>query len=90
MMDIPESVRFTVGGFSGKRLGYVLAMGSFALVPAHSFASCEVSGLLCVFAVFLLMGTWIFSLMVPRGTEQRLRPVAWAFVALVVNSLCTH
>ena len=89
-MEIPESLKFTWGGFSGKRLGYVLATGSFAMVPAHSFVSCEVSGLICVSGVLLLGGAWVFSLMVPHGTEQRLRPVAYAFVALIVHSLFTH
>ena len=89
-MEIPESFKFSWGGFSGKRVGYVFAAGSFALVPAHFFASCEVSGLVGGFGIILFFATAIVSWIVPRGTEQRLRPMAYAFVATVAHSLCMH
>jgi hypothetical protein len=90
VMEIPESLKFTWGGFSGKRVGYVFATGSFALVPAHSFVSCQVSSLICGFGIILFFATAVDSLIVPRGTEQRFRPMAYAFVATVVHSLFTH
>jgi len=89
-MHIPEPLKFTIGGFSAKRVGYALAAASFAFVPAHFYVSCEVSALLSGFGMILLLATSAFSFVVPRGTPHRFRPLAFAFTAVIAHSLCTH
>ncbi len=89
-MTIPEHFRFTVRGFSAKRVGYVLAAMSFAFVPAHFYISCEMSGLIGGFSIVLFLSTAMLSFFVPRGTPHRFRPLAFAFIAVIAHMLCTH
>jgi hypothetical protein len=89
-MILPEPLKFTVGGFSPKRVGYALALVSFALVPAHSYVSCEASGAINCIGVILFLITSLLSLTVQRGTPHRFRPLAWAFIAVVAHTLCVH
>lgn len=89
-MTIPEHLKFTVRRFSARRVGYLLAAVSFALVPAHFYVSCDMSGLIAGFDAILLLSTAVLSFAVPRGTPQRFRPVAFAFLAFIAHSLCTH
>jgi hypothetical protein len=89
-MAIPEHLRFALGGFSAKRVSYALAAMGFAFLPVHFYVSCEVSGLLAGFSIILFLITGVVSLIIPRGTEHRFRPLVWAFVAVLANSLCSH
>ena len=89
-MHIPEPLKSTFGGFSAKRVGYALAITSFAIVPAHFYVACEVSGLVSCFGIILFLATTALSFMVPRGTPGRFRPLGFAFSAVVTHSLCTH
>ena len=89
-MHIPEPLKFTFGGFSAKRVGYAIAITSFAFVPAHFYVACEVSGLISVSGIILFLATTVLSFFVPRGTAYRFRPLAFAFSAVVTHSLCTH
>ena len=89
-MHIPEPLKFTLGGFSAKRVGYILAITSFAFVPGHFFVSCEMSGLLAVFGIISFLATTVLSFISPRGTPHRFRPLAFAFIAFIAHSLCSH
>ena len=89
-MTIPEHPKFSICGFSGKRVGYVLAFVSFALIPAHFYISCEASGAVAGIGMILFLTTGILSFIVPRGTPQRFRAVAFVFIALIGHMLCTH
>jgi hypothetical protein len=89
-MTIPEHLRFTLGGFSAKRVGYVLVALSFGFVPVHFYVSCEMSGLVAGFGIILFLTTAALSLFVPKGSPNRFRPLAFAFIAVVMHSLCTH
>lgn len=89
-MTIPQSLKFSIGGFSGKRVGYVLAFVSFALVPTHFYVSCEASGAVAGIGLIAFLLTGVLSFIVPRGTPHRFRPLAFTFFALVAHTLCTH
>jgi hypothetical protein len=89
-MRIPEQLRFSLDGFSGKRVGSVLAVVSFALVPTHFYASCEESGAVAAIGLTLFFFTGFLSFLVPRGTPHRFQPFAFAFLALVGHMLCAH
>jgi hypothetical protein len=89
-MSIRESCKFTNAEFSGKRVGYVLAITSFALVPAHFYVSSEASGAIFGTSMVLLLATGVLSFIVARDTGHRFRPLAWAFLAMITNGLCTH
>jgi len=89
-MNIPEPLKFTIGGFSAKRVGYALVITNFAFVPAHFYVPCEVSGLICGFSIILFLASTVLSFIIPRGTPHRFRPLALGFLAVVAHSLCTH
>ena len=89
-MSITEHLKFTTFGFSGKRVGYVLSLVSFALIPSHFYISCEASSTVAGVAFVIFGVTIIFSLVNPRGTPHRLYPVATSFIALIGHTLCTH
>ncbi|MGN6552303.1 MAG: hypothetical protein ACTHLW_01015 [Verrucomicrobiota bacterium] len=89
-MNIPEHLKFTTRGFSGKRVGYILSLVSFALVPSHFYISCQTSGAVAGIAFVIFGVTIIFSLVNPQGTPHRLHPVALAFIALAGHTLCSH
>lgn len=89
-MGFLEHPKFSIGGFSGKRVGYPLAVVSLALIPAHFYISCEASSAVACMGLIVFGLTGVFSLAVPRGTPQRFRPLAFASVALVGHMLCTH
>lgn len=89
-MDIAEHTRFTLRGFSAKRVGYIAAVMGFAFVPAHLYVSCEVSEMFVMFSTMLFLLTTGLSLVVHRGTPNRFRPLTIALVATVANMLTAH
>jgi hypothetical protein len=89
-MNINEHLRFTTLGFSGKRVGYILSLVSFALIPSHFFISCDASSAVAGIGFVIFGVTIIFSLVNPRGTPHRLYPVAMSLIALVGHTLNQH
>ena len=89
-MHIPEPLQFTIARFSAQRVGYALAMTSFAFVPGHSYVACEVSVLINGFGLLLFFLIGVFSFFIPSGTPHRLRPLAWGFIAFVTHCMFTH
>ena len=89
-MHIPEAFEFTLSGFSPKRVGYALSLLSSAFLPVHSYVSCEMSSLICGFAVILFLAVAALSFVSPRGTPYRFRPLGFAFLAFVANSCSAH
>ena len=56
-MSIPQDLRFSVGGFSPKRMAYMLTACSLVLVPVHSWLPCEASEVLGGFALMVAVIT---------------------------------
>jgi hypothetical protein len=89
-MDISEHLKFRVGGFSAHRVALVLAVVSFAFVPVHYYVSCEGSAATGCVGFVLFAVASLLSLVSPRGTPHRLRPLGLAFIALVLHMLSAH
>ena len=89
-MTISEHLKFKLAGFSGTRVGYVLAVVSFCLVPVSFYASFWVSGAIDDFSLILFLFTLAFSFSAPQTTPHRFRPALFAFCALVANTLVNH
>jgi hypothetical protein len=89
-MTIPEDLKLKVGGFSGKRVVYVLAFASLALIPAHFYISCQASGAVAGIGVIVLLLTGVLSFIVPSSTPHRFRPLAFAVLASFGHMLFTH
>ncbi len=89
-MNIPTPFRFTIGGFSAKRVGYVAALISLAGVPVHFYVSCEMSGTIAEASIVLFLITGVLSLISPRGTPHRFYPLVLAFIAVIAHDVFTH
>ncbi len=89
-MAIPEHLRFRFHGFSSYRVAFVLAVGSFFLLPVHFQVSCDASGAVFSMSLFILAATLGLSFTIPRQTPHRARPASLAFFAAIAHMLCTH
>jgi len=67
-------------GFSGKRVGLVLACISFGLIPFQFYVSCQLSEALAEIGFVIFCATGILSFICPQGTTHRFRAVALAFI----------
>ena len=90
VMSISEHFKFKLAGFSGTRVGYVLAGMSFCLVPVSFYASFWVSGAIDDFSFILVIITLALSFSSPRMTPHRFRPALFALVACIANTLVNH
>lgn len=89
-MDIPNHLKFTIGGFSAHRVAYILSFLSFAFVPFHNRVSCETSGAIAGIGILLLIITAVLCFVTRRSTPHRFRPLAFALFAMLAHALCTH
>ena len=89
-MDISEHLKFRVGGFSAHRVALMLAVVSFAFVPVHYYVSCEGSAATGSIGFVLFVVASLLSLISPRGTAHRFRPLGLALAALVLHMLSVH
>jgi hypothetical protein len=85
-----EHLQFSLTGFSGKRVGYVVALTSFLLVPVHYYVSCEASGTVAGMSILLMALTPALCVFTPRATPHRFRPAAYALFAAVLHMLSSH
>lgn len=89
-MNFTEHFQFRVGGFSAHRVAYALAAMSFGFVPVHFYVSCEASVATAAIGTMLFLACTVLSLVAPRGTAHRFRPIGFALVAVTGHSLFTH
>ncbi len=89
-MTITEHLKFSIYGFSGKRVGLILAFASIALIPTHPFISCEASEMVAAIGFIILCLTAILAFIVPRGTPHKFRAVAFSLFGYLGHILCSH
>jgi hypothetical protein len=89
-MSIPQDLKFTIWGFSPKRMAYVLSVLSIVLVPVHSYLPCEASVGLGGFALMLALVTGILCWLIPREAPRRLVPYALALAAFLAHLASVH
>jgi hypothetical protein len=89
-MEINEHLKFSLRGFSPKRMGYLLDLVSMGFVPVHMHVSCEQSGGIAAFAFFDMLTVLAFCLFTPRSTPRRFGPFALGLAVLVLHNLFAH
>jgi len=89
-MHISQHLKFSVRGFSPKRMGYLLDLVSLGFVPVHLSASCEQSGGITGFAFFEMLAVLALCLFTPRSDNHRFLPFVLGFFVFVLHSLFTH
>jgi len=72
-MKVPHDLRFTVRGFSAKRMAYVLVSISALLIPFHERADGQGSVYLLEVAFAAMLVALAFSFYSPRTARQGLR-----------------
>jgi len=89
-MSITEHLKFSVRGFSPKRMAYLLDLMSVGFLPVHTFVSCEQSGGIAGFAFIDLLAVLVLCLFAPRSDSHRFSPFVLGFFILVFHSLFSH
>ena len=89
-MHIPEYLKFSVRGFSPKRMGYLLDLVSLGFVPVHFMASCEQSGGIACFAFFNILAIFVLCLLTTRTDKQRFMPFVLGIFIIILHSLFAH
>ena len=77
-----------VAGFSPRRVAWITASLSLALVPVHFYVSCEMSGRLACSDFGLLCLT--IGLSVADRSGKKGSPIALAVIGFIAHGLCTH
>jgi membrane protein YdbS with pleckstrin-like domain len=85
-----HDMKFSVRGFSVRRMAYLIVGIDFLLVPlhvAHSWAGFHIDELLLVVAVAAMLITLILGLFIPRKEKHRFLPFALGVVAYAAHAL---
>jgi hypothetical protein len=86
-MSFPTDLRFTVRGFSAKRMAYLLVGISALLIPLHWCANSQGDVYLGEVAFAAMAVTMVFGLYTPRSDAHRFLPFVLSFALLVVHGL---
>lgn len=89
-MQMIEHFKFSILGFSPKRMGYLLVLVSLGFVPVHEYVSCEQSGGIAAFAFFDMLAVLVLCLVTPRSESRRFAPFALGLAVLVLHTLFSH
>jgi hypothetical protein len=88
-MRAPEILKFSIRGFSPKRMAYLLVLVSALLWPLHFRADWRGEEYLGEVAFGLLIATFVLGLLIPRGNKRRLLPLPslLALLVFIIHSL---
>ena len=89
-MRIPQDLRFSVGGFSPKRMAYMLSACSFVLLPMHRRLPGEASEALAGFALMVALITAVLCSRIPREAPHWLLPRVLALLAFLMHLALVH
>ena len=86
-MKFPHDLKFTVRGFSAKRMAYLLVGISALLIPFHWRADYQGDAYLAGVALAAMLVALAFGFYSPRTDRHRFLPFVLGFAVLVVHSL---
>ena len=89
-MHIAEYLKFSIRGFSPKRMGYLLDLVSLSFVPVHFIVSCKQSGGIACFASFSLLVVFILCVLTTPTDKQRFMPFVFGIFVVILHSLFVH
>src|SRR5262249_39561553 len=85
-----EHFRFTIRGFSPKRMAYLLDLVSLGFIQVHFSGSCEQSGGIALFALINFVAIGILCFCTTRTDSKRFLPLALGLFILLGHMLCVH
>jgi hypothetical protein len=80
-------LRFSVRGFSAKRMAYLLVAISALLIPFHSRADYRGDEYLAGIAFACMIVALILGLFVPRSDRHRFMPFLLGFIVFMIHGL---
>jgi hypothetical protein len=86
-MKFPRDLKFTVRGFSAKRMAYLLVGISALLIPLHWRADYRGDAYLATVALAATVAALAVGFYTPRTDRHRFLPFVLGFAVLVVHSL---
>lgn len=87
---IGDIFKFSVRGFSPKRMGYLLDVVSAGFIPVHMYVSCEQSSGILGFAFLEMLGVLILCLFTRRSEKDRFGPFVFGFILFLVHTFSAH
>ena len=90
VMNFPRALKFTVLGFSPRRMAYILCALLFALVPLHSHFPCEASEALGGFALMMILIIGGLCWLIPQTVKDWWVPRVLAFIGFVAHLTMIH
>lgn len=89
-MKVSEHLKFSVSGFSPKRVADVVAVLGFVGIPLQFAHDWRVGVLAGWFGVFVLFATAILCFMQPGGTSKKFHPFALSLIAFIGQLFFVH
>jgi hypothetical protein len=86
-MSVPEHSRFTVRGFSAKRMAYTLVIVSVLLLPFHTWADYRGDEYLAAVAFAFAVIALILGFRIPRNDRRRFLAFAVGLIVFVFHFL---
>jgi hypothetical protein len=84
-MNLLHDMRFSVRGFSAKRVAYLLASISAASLVLHFHCDHQTGSNLVAFALLTLLPLLILSLFTPRSDRRRFLPQLLGLVSFILH-----
>jgi hypothetical protein len=82
--------KFSVPGFSPKRVAYSAVVLGFLTIPLQFTDDWRIGAAAFWFTVSMILLSGVLCLMLPRGKPNRFYPVIWLLIALMVHMLLAH
>lgn len=89
-MKFSEHLKFSVLGFSPKRVAYSAVVLGFLTIPLQFADDWRISAAAFWFTASLILVSNLLCLMLPPSTPKRLYPVVWLVIALIAHMLLSH
>jgi len=89
-MQISQHLKFSVRGFSPKRMGYLLDLVNLGFVPVHFGASCEQSEGIAISALVNVLAVFVLCWFTPRSDRHRFLPLALGLAIFLPHMLLVH
>jgi hypothetical protein len=89
-MHISQDFRFSVRGFSAKRMAYLLDLVSLGFLYVHFTGSCEESEGISIFALAVVLAVFVLSRFTPRSDPHRLLPLGFGFTIFLAHMFLVH
>ena len=89
-MYISQDFKFSIKGFSAKRMAYLLDLVSLGFIYVHFSGSCEESEGISLFGLVDVLAVFVLCRFTPRSDPHRLLPLGFGLPIFLAHMLLVH